>query len=145
MGTVLKGTALDMSHEYAMCLFLWTHKQESWDSSLICQKFLQNCFFFYLKIPININCQQNINRNVIYSKIIARKCNMMRIFHHRLQDLLMSSTHLLLFLIFGILLVVTSYALYFPFCLILAPHALFWQNLPAAYSKRDKLRDTNRC
>lgn len=33
-----------MSHEYAMCLFLWTHKQESWDSSLMCQKFLQNCF-----------------------------------------------------------------------------------------------------
>ncbi len=101
--------------------------------------------FFYLKIPININCQQNINKNVIYSKIIARKCNMMRIFHHRLQDLLMSSNNLLLFLIFGILLVVTSYALYFPFCLILAPHALFWQNLPAAYSKRDKLRDINRC
>lgn len=87
-----------MSHEYAMCLFLWTHKLESWDSSLMCQKFLQNCF--YQKITININCQQNINRNYISPQIITRKCNMMRIFHQRLQDFRMSSTHLLLFLIF---------------------------------------------
>lgn len=53
---------------------------------------------FYQKITIN--CQQNINRNDIYPQIIARKCNMMRIFHQTLQDLLMPSTNLLLFLIF---------------------------------------------